>query len=75
MFPAAVSGTVGSARAGVVNWNAGISLGIPMALASIAGVWLATITPVEWASPLLAGLMTYAVVQLAIRTINSMRKG
>jgi len=75
MFPAAVSGTVGSARAGVVNWKAGISLGIPMALASIAGVWLATITPVEWASPLLAGLMTYAVVQLAIRTINSMRKG
>ena len=74
MFPAAVSGTVGSARAGV-NWKAGISLGIPMALASIAGVWLATITPIEWASPLLAGLMTYAVVQLAIRTINSMRKG
>jgi uncharacterized membrane protein YfcA len=75
MFPAAVSGTIGSARAGAVNWKAGMSLGVPMALASVVGVWLATITPVEWANPLLAGLMTYAVIQLAIRTIHSMRKG
>ena len=75
MFPAAISGTIGSARAGVVNWKAGISLGVPMALASIVGVWLATITPVEWASPLLAALMTYAGIQLVIRTINSMQKG
>ncbi len=75
MFPAAVSGTIGSARAGAVNWKAGMSLGVPMALASVVGVWLATITPVEWANPLLAGLMTYAVIQLAIRTIHAMRKG
>jgi uncharacterized membrane protein YfcA len=45
-----------------------------MALASIVGVWLATVTPVEWASPLLAALLIYAVIQLVIRTINSMRK-
>lgn len=75
MFPAAISGTIGSARAGVVNWKAGISLGIPMALASTVGVWLATITPVEWASPLLAALLIYAVTQLTLRTIKSMRKG
>jgi len=75
MFPAAISGTIGSARAGTVNWTAGISLGIPMALASIVGVWLATTTPVEWANPLLAVLLIYAVVQLAIRTLRSMRKG
>jgi uncharacterized membrane protein YfcA len=75
MFPAAISGTIGSARAGTVNWKAGISLGVPMALASIAGVWLATTTPVEWANPLLAALLIYAVVQLIIRTINSMRRG
>ena len=75
MFPAAVSGTIGSARAGAVNLKAGMSLGVPMALASVVGVWLATITPVEWANPLLAGLMTYSVIQLAIRTIHSMRKG
>ncbi len=71
MFPAAVSGTIGSARAGVVNWKAGISLGIPMALASTLGVWLATITPVEWASPLLAAVLIYAVAQLTIRTFKS----
>jgi uncharacterized membrane protein YfcA len=75
MFPAAISGTIGSARAGTVNWKAGISLGVPMALASIAGVWLATTTPVEWANPLLAALLIYAVVQLIIRTINSMQRG
>ena len=74
MFPAAISGTIGSARAGKVDWTAGISLGVPMALASIVGVWLATVTPVEWASPLLAALLIYAVIQLVIRTINSMRK-
>jgi uncharacterized membrane protein YfcA len=75
MFPAAISGTIGSARAGVVDWKAGISLGIPMALASTLGVWLATITPVEWASPLLAAVLIYAVTQLTLRTIKSMRKG
>lgn len=74
MAPAAITGTIGSARAGVVNWRAGISLGIPMALASIVGVWLATITPAEWANPLLSALLIYAVIQLAIRTTRSMRK-
>lgn len=74
MAPAAITGTIGSARAGAVNWRAGISLGIPMALASIVGVWLATITPAEWANPLLSALLIYAVIQLAIRTSRSMRK-
>ncbi len=74
MAPAAITGTIGSARAGVVNWRAGISLGIPMAVASIVGVWLATITPAEWANPLLSALLIYAVIQLAIRTTRSMRK-
>ena len=74
MAPAAITGTIGSARAGAVNWRAGISLGIPMAVASIIGVWLATITPAEWANPLLSALLIYAVIQLAIRTTRSMRK-
>ncbi len=74
MAPAAITGTIGSARAGVVNWRAGISLGIPMAVASIVGVWLATIIPAEWANPLLSALLIYAVIQLAIRTTRSMRK-
>lgn len=74
MAPAAITGTIGSARAGVVNWRAGISLGIPMAASSIIGVWLATITPAEWANPLLSALLIYAVIQLAFRTIRSMRK-
>jgi uncharacterized membrane protein YfcA len=74
MAPAAITGTIGSARAGVVNWRAGISLGIPMAVASIVGVWLATTTPAEWANPLLSALLIYAVIQLAIRTTRSMRK-
>lgn len=74
MAPAAITGTIGSARAGAVNWRAGISLGIPMAASSILGVWLATVTPAEWANPLLSALMIYAVIQLAVRTVRSMRK-
>jgi uncharacterized membrane protein YfcA len=74
MIPAAISGTVGSARAGAVNWRAGIALGIPMALTSVIGVWLATVTPVEWANPLLAALLVLAVIQLVVRTAQSMRK-
>lgn len=75
MAPAAIAGTIGSARAGAVDWRAGISLGIPMALTSIVGAWLATEIPIEWANPLLAALIVYAVIQLAIRTAQSMRKG
>ena len=74
MVPAAISGTLGSARAGVVNWRAGISLGIPMAISSTLGVWIATVIPVEWANPLLSALLVYAVIQLAVRTVRSMRK-
>ena len=74
MVPAAISGTIGSSRAGVVNWKAGISLGIPMALTSTVGVWLATVTPVAWANPLLAALLLYAVAQLVVRAIRATRK-
>lgn len=74
MAPAAITGTIGSAQAGAVNWRAGISLGIPMSAASIVGVWLATVTPAEWANPLLSALLVYAVIQLAVRTVRSMRK-
>jgi uncharacterized membrane protein YfcA len=74
MVPAAITGTLGSARAGGVNWRAGISLGIPMAVSSTFGVWIATVIPVEWANPLLSALLVYAVIQLAIRTVRSMRK-
>lgn len=74
MVPAAITGTLGSARAGVVNWRAGISLGIPMAISSTLGVWIATVIPVEWANPLLSALLVYAVIQLAVRTARSMRQ-
>jgi uncharacterized membrane protein YfcA len=75
MAPAAIAGTIGSARAGVVDWRAGVSLGIPMAVTSIVGAWLATVIPIEWANPLLAALIVYAGIQLAVRTAQSMRRG
>ena len=74
MAPAAISGTIGSARAGLVDWRAGMNLGIPMALTSTIGVWLATVTPAEWANPLLSALLIYAVIQLVIRTIHASRQ-
>lgn len=67
MVPAAVSGTVGSARAGAVDWRSGIGVGVAAAVSSPVGVWLATIAPVSWAQPLLAALLVYAAIQLAFR--------
>lgn len=74
MLPAAISGTISSERAGDVDWRAGLSLGFAMSFTSIIGVWLATVTPVEWASPLLAALLVFAVIQLTVRTVQSMRQ-
>lgn len=74
MLPAAISGTISSERAGDVDWRAGLSLGCAMSITSVLGVWLATITPVEWASPLLAALIAVAVVQLTVRTVQTMRQ-
>jgi hypothetical protein len=46
-----------------------------MAATSILGAWLATVIPIEWANPLLAALIVYAVIQLAVRTAQSTRRG
>lgn len=75
MVPASISGTLGSARAGLVNWRNGFAIGIPAACASPFGVWLAGIVPVEWAQPLLTALLVYAALQLGVRARAATRKG
>ena len=75
MVPAALSGTVGSHRAGLVQWTTAVPLGITTALAAPIGVWASVSLPAEWANPLLAALIVYAAVQLADRAIRESRRG
>jgi uncharacterized membrane protein YfcA len=74
MVPTSISGTLGSHRAGLVNWRNGFAIGIPASLASPVGVWLAGVVPVEWAEPMLTVLMIYAVTQMSVRTIVANRR-
>jgi len=75
MVPAAVSGTISSSRAGLVQWNSAIPLGIATAAAAPLGVWASVSLPAEWANPLLALLIVYAAIQLSIRALGDSRKG
>jgi uncharacterized membrane protein YfcA len=75
MVPAAVSGTISSSRAGLVQWNSAIPLGIATAAAAPLGVWASVSLPAEWANPLLAVIIVYAAVQLSIRALGDSRKG
>lgn len=71
MVPAAVSGTVSSQRAHGVQWVNATALGIPAALTSSLGVWLATIVPVTIAQPLLAVFILYAVGNQVLRAVRN----
>ncbi len=75
MVPAALSGTLGSHRAGLVQWSTAVPLGITTALAAPIGVWASVTIPPDWANPLLAALIVYAAVQLADRAIRESRRG
>lgn len=74
MVPTSISGTLGSHRAGLVNWRNGFAIGIPASCASPIGVWLAGVVPVDWAQPLLAALMLYAVTQMSVQAIVANRR-
>lgn len=70
MVPAAVSGTISSHRAGYVPWVNALALGIPAAVTSFAGVWLATVAPVGIAQTLLALFIVYAIANQVRRAIE-----
>lgn len=70
MVPAAVSGTLSSHRAHGIQWSNAVALGIPAALTSSLGVWLATIVPVTIAQPLLAVFILYAVGNQILRALR-----
>jgi uncharacterized membrane protein YfcA len=74
MIPTALSGTITSARGGVVDVRAGLVVGIAATLASFGGVALAFLLSPEWSSWLFAALVVVAAVQLSIRAIRLQRK-
>lgn len=67
MVPAAVSGTISSARARNFPLMPSATLGIGAVSTSLVGVWLATLVPVSTAQVLLAAFIVYAAVNMAFR--------
>ncbi len=67
MVPGAVSGSLSSRRAGLINSRAALWLGISTTLTAPLGVLASVALPVEWANPLLATLIVLAAGQLAWR--------
>ncbi|MDQ0576592.1 sulfite exporter TauE/SafE family protein [Agromyces albus] len=74
MIPTATSGTITSARGGVVDVRAGLVVGIAATLASIPGVAVAFLLSPEWSSWLFAALVVVAAIQLSVRAIRLQRK-
>lgn len=75
IVPAAISGSVGSSKAGLVDWRTALPMGIATTAVAPFGVWLSVTIPAEWANPLLAVLILAAASQLAVRAIQQSRRG
>lgn len=73
MVPAAITGTVGNLRAGLVNIRDGLIVGVTAAALSPLGVWGAHVVDPALANPLLAALVTFAAAQMIIRAAREKR--
>lgn len=73
MIPAAIGGTVGNYRAGLVNVRDGAFVGLTAAALSPVGVALAHIVSPEWANALLAALVVFAAAQMVSRAARERR--
>jgi len=74
IIPGAVTGTVRNARAGVVDVIDGTIVGVTAAVASFAGVAVATALSPQLAVILFALLLLAATVQLVVRAIRDERR-
>lgn len=73
MVPAAITGTVGNVRAGLVNVTDGLIIGGTAAVLSPLGVWAAHAVDPVAANMLLATLVTFAAAQMVIRAAREKR--
>ena len=71
MVPAAISGTLSSARARDFPVRESVALGAGAASTSLAGVWFATIIPVAIAQALLAAFILYAAATMTVRALRA----
>jgi uncharacterized membrane protein YfcA len=74
MVPAAITGTLSSNRAGLVQWKTVPPLAIATTIAAPFGVWASTSLSETWANPMLAAIIVYATVQLTDRALRESRK-
>ncbi len=73
MAPAAITGTVGNLRAGLVNIRDGLMVGVMAAALSPLGVWAAHAVDPAVANTLLACLVTFVAAQMVIRAAREKR--
>lgn len=73
MVPAAITGTIGNVRAGLVNVTDGLIIGGTAAVLSPLGVWAAHAVDPVVANVLLAALVTFAAAQMVIRAAREKR--
>ncbi|WBU39171.1 sulfite exporter TauE/SafE family protein [Homoserinibacter sp. YIM 151385] len=73
MIPTALAGTIGNARARLVDWTAVAIAGTGAVAASFAGVALAFLIPARLSGVIFAGLLLVSAVQLAVRAIRARR--
>ncbi|MEY4458775.1 MAG: hypothetical protein RIS25_1368 [Actinomycetota bacterium] len=73
MVPAAITGTLGNLRAGIVDVRDGLTIGVIAAVVSPLGVWGAHVISPEIANMLLAALVTFAAAQMVIRAAREKR--
>jgi uncharacterized membrane protein YfcA len=71
MVPAAISGTLSSARVRGFPVRESVALGAGAASTSLAGVWFATIIPVATAQALLAAFILYAAATMTVRALRT----
>lgn len=71
MIPAAISGTLSTARVSAFPTKPSVALGAGAAVTSLGGVWLATVVPVAAAQALLAAFIVYAAITMALRNVRS----
>lgn len=74
MVPAAITGTISSNRAGLVQWKTVLPLAIATTIAAPLGVWASTSLSETWANPMLAAIIVFATVQLTDRALRESRK-
>ncbi len=74
MIPTSIVGTATNLRGGLVDWRAGIIVGIAATGASVGGAAIAFLLPPALSAILFAALLLFTAIQLAVRALRMRRR-